>query len=56
MTEVILFKKMLSQKTYNAALAFTLLYKAKMYAISSNTHQLQFIKLHHFKQERLQSI
>ena len=26
--------------------------KAKLYAISSDTHQLQFIKLHHFKQER----
>ena len=26
--------------------------KAKMYAISSDTHQLQFLKLHHFKQER----
>ena len=26
--------------------------KEKMYAISSDTHQLQFIKLHHFKQER----
>ena len=25
--------------------------KAKMYAISSDTHQLQFIELHHFKQE-----
>ena len=27
-------------------------FKAKMYEISSDTHQLQFIKLHHFKQER----
>ena len=26
--------------------------KAKNYTISSDTHQLQFIKLHHFKQER----
>ena len=26
--------------------------KAKIYAISSDTYQLQFIKLHHFKQER----
>ena len=26
--------------------------KANIYAISSDTHQLQFIKLHHFKQER----
>ena len=26
--------------------------KAKMYAISSDTHQLQFMKLHYFKQER----
>ena len=26
--------------------------KAKIFAISSDTHQLQFIKLHHFKQER----
>ena len=25
--------------------------KAKLYAISSDTHQLQFIKLHHFKQD-----
>ena len=25
---------------------------ANIYAISSDTHQLQFIKLHHFKQER----
>ena len=25
--------------------------KAKMYAISSDTHQLQFLKLHHFKLE-----
>ena len=28
------------------------LFKAKIYAISSDTHQLQFIKLHHFNQER----
>ena len=27
--------------------------KAKMYAISSETHQLQFLKLHHFKLERV---
>ena len=27
--------------------------KAKMYAISSDTHQLQFLKLHHFKLERI---
>ena len=27
-------------------------FKAKIYEISSDTHQLQFIKLHHFKQER----
>ena len=26
--------------------------KAKMYAISSDTHQLHCIKLHHFKLER----
>ena len=26
--------------------------KANIYAISSDTHQLQFIELHHFKQER----
>ena len=26
--------------------------KAKMNAISSDSHQSQFIKLHHFKQER----
>ena len=26
--------------------------KAKNYAISSDTHQLQLIKLHHFKQDR----
>ena len=26
--------------------------KQKKYAISSDTHQLQFIKLHHFKQKR----
>ena len=26
--------------------------KAKMYAISSDTHQLQSLKLHHFKLER----
>ena len=25
--------------------------KASLYAISSDTNQLQFIKLHHFKQE-----
>ena len=30
--------------------------KAKIYAISSDTHQLQFIKLHHFKQEIFLSI
>ena len=29
-----------------------LVIKAKHYAISSDTHQLQFIKLHHFKLER----
>ena len=29
---------------------------AKMYTISSHTHQLQFIKLHHFKLERFKSI
>ena len=28
------------------------LLKANIYAISSDTHQLQFIKLHHFKLER----
>ena len=28
-------------------------FKAKMYAISSDTHQLQFLKLHHFKLERI---
>ena len=28
------------------------LFKAKIYEISSDTHQLQFIKMHHFKQER----
>ena len=28
------------------------LLKANIYAISSDTHQLQFIKMHHFKQER----
>ena len=28
------------------------LLQAKIYAISSDTHQLQFIKLQHFKQER----
>ena len=26
--------------------------KANIYAIASDTDQLQFIKLHHFKQER----
>ncbi len=26
-------------------------FKAKIYAISSDLHQLQFIKLNHFKQE-----
>ncbi len=30
--------------------------KAKMYAISSDTHQLQLIKLHHLKLERFKSI
>ena len=30
--------------------------KAKMYAISSDTNQLQFIKLHHFKLEIFKSI
>ena len=30
--------------------------KAKMLAISSDTHQLQLIKLHHFKLERFKSI
>ena len=30
--------------------------KAKTYAISSDTHQLQLIKLHHFKLERFKSI
>ena len=32
------------------------LIKAKMYAISNDTHQLQCIKLHHFKLERFKSI
>ena len=32
------------------------LVKAKMDAISSDTHQLQLIKLHHFKLERFKSI
>ena len=27
--------------------------KANIYAISSDTHQLQFLKLHHFKLERI---
>ena len=31
-------------------------FKANIYAISSDTHQLQFIKLHHFKLERFKSI
>ena len=30
--------------------------KAKMYAISRDTHQLQLIKLHHFQLERFKSI
>ena len=30
--------------------------KAKMYAISSDTYQLQLIKLYHFKLERFKSI
>ena len=30
--------------------------KAKIYAISSDTHQLQLIKRHHFKLERFKSI
>ena len=30
--------------------------KAKMLEISSDTHQLQLIKLHHFKLERFKSI
>ena len=30
--------------------------KAKRYAISSDTHQLQFMKLHHFKLERFKLI
>ena len=30
--------------------------KAEMYAKSSDTHKLQFIKLHHFKLERFKSI
>ena len=29
-----------------------IVFNAKIYAISSDTQQLQFIKLHHFKQER----
>ena len=28
-------------------------FKAKIYAISSDTHQLQFLKLHRFKLERI---
>ena len=31
-------------------------FKAKMSEISSDTHQLQLIKLHHFKLERFKSI
>ena len=31
-------------------------FKAKMGVTSSDTQQLQFIKLHNFKQERFQSI
>ena len=30
--------------------------KAKLWAISSDTHQLQLIKLHNFKLERFKSI
>ena len=30
--------------------------KAKLWEISSDTHQLQLIKLHHFKLERFKSI
>ena len=30
--------------------------KAKIYTISSDTHELQLIKLHHFKLERFKSI
>ena len=31
-------------------------FKAKLWEISSDTHQLQLIKLHHFKLERFKSI
>ena len=42
----------------SAVIWFTLLndIKAKLWEISSDTHQLQLIKLHHFKQERFKSI
>ena len=33
-----------------------LVFKAKIEEISSDTHQLQLIKLHHFKLERFKSI
>ena len=33
-----------------------MIFKAKIYTISSHTHQLQFIKLHHFKLEIFKSI
>ena len=33
-----------------------LLLKAKIYAISSDTHQLQLIELHHFKLDIFKSI
>ena len=34
-------------------LRWSLILKAKMYAISTDAHQLQILKLHHFKLERI---
>ena len=43
-------------EVYSTVSQFTLFFKAKIWAISSDTHQLQLIKLHHFKLERFKSI
>ena len=46
----VVFSKITRSMTWCFHLTYSCL-KAKMYAISSDTHQLQFLKLHHFKLE-----
>ena len=56
-TQEVSFPRYCSICIYNSVLTCRQhIIKATLYAISSDTHQLQLIKLHHFKLERFKSI